>query len=226
MLWAIGAAVGYLFLREWPQAAALALLAPTWLICQWTISTEWFHGAAPPLEMGLILTSLTYLSARIGDHEDTVRRTLVAIGSIALLPAVATAIGLAMESDRPYMSSQLSTAPASILLLSWTVVLAAPLLLAILLRGRAACFNFLSAAWAYGLIVAARHTYPLGPEGNSYKRLLGAQLLLSMRSAPSAPSCFSILMDSWANSVVLQACSFSASYVSLAATFSKSLDAN
>jgi uncharacterized membrane protein len=57
LLWAIGAAGGFLLLRDWTQAAALVLLAPAWLICQWTITTEEHLGGGRPLELGLILTN-------------------------------------------------------------------------------------------------------------------------------------------------------------------------
>jgi uncharacterized membrane protein len=125
LLWALSAAFGYMLLRDWPQAAFLALLVPAWLISEWVIETERHRGSDYPLALGLIVTALCYLSARIGDQENTARRTLVWIGAIALLPCVGAAIGFAV---------------------GWTVAVAAPLLLSWLLRGRAAWINVLWAA--------------------------------------------------------------------------------
>jgi len=98
LLWAIGAAGGYVLLRDWIQAALPALLVPAWLISQWTITTEWHSGGGRPLALGLVLTALCYLSARIGGQENTVRRTMVWIGGIALLPCVGAAVAIALSS--------------------------------------------------------------------------------------------------------------------------------
>ena len=35
LLWALGAGCGWLLLRQWPQLALLALLAPAWLLAAW-----------------------------------------------------------------------------------------------------------------------------------------------------------------------------------------------
>src|SRR6266853_5180483 len=40
LLWAIGALAGWLLLRNWTQAALLALLVPAWLAGEWEVRTE------------------------------------------------------------------------------------------------------------------------------------------------------------------------------------------
>jgi Predicted membrane protein (DUF2157) len=97
LLWTIGAAVGLILLHDWVQAGLLGLLGPAWLISQWSITTEWREGGMRPLALGLVMTAVCYLSARIGDQENTVRRALVWIGGIALLPCVGIAIVIANE---------------------------------------------------------------------------------------------------------------------------------
>ncbi len=172
LLWSIGAATGFLVLRDWPQAALLALLSPAWLISQWTIATEWHHGGNRPLALGLLLTALSYLSARIGAEESTARRTMVWIGGICLLPCASVAIFLAMEEGigLPYgHDSPLSFAALAV---GWAVAVAAPLLLAWTLRGPAVWMNAVSAVWACALIVAAAHSHP------EYNRNLAATLTL------------------------------------------------
>ena len=172
LLWAIGAAGGYVLLRDWIQAALPALLVPAWLISQWTITTEWHSGGGRPLALGLVLTALCYLSARIGGQENTVRRTMVWIGGIALLPCVGAAVAIAIE----FRNNDRSPLSFATLLVGWTVALAGPLVLAWLLRGLAAWMNFLWAAWAYALILAAGYSHYF--EGSQYHRSLGATLTL------------------------------------------------
>lgn len=166
LLWSLGAAAGYLLLRDWIQAALLALLAPAWLISQWIIATERHSGGLRPLAMGLVLTALCYLSARIGDHENAARRTLVWIGGLALLPCAGIAIGMATEESYSYRFLQYDL-PLATWLVIWGVALAGPLLLALLLRGRAAWINLLWAAWAYGLTEAAHYSRFFGARGYS-----------------------------------------------------------
>jgi uncharacterized membrane protein len=83
LLWALGADFGYILLRDWTQAAFFSLLVSAWLISQWTIATDRHRGSARPLAVGLILTALCYLSARIGDQENTARRTISTHGQVA-----------------------------------------------------------------------------------------------------------------------------------------------
>jgi len=161
LLWAIGAALGYALLRDWPQAAFLALLAPAWLISEWDILTEWHSGSQRPLMVGLIALALSYLSARIGDQENRARRTLVWVGGIALLPCVGVGIALAMIEASTLRYSQRDPISFGTSLIGWGVALLAPLALAFLLRGRAAGINLLWTAWTYALLATAgrSHSY-------------------------------------------------------------------
>ena len=166
LLWAVGAAVGFALLRDWVQASALALLAPAWLISQWAITTENHRGGYRPVEIGLLLLAICYLSARIGDQESIGRRALVWIGGIALLPCAGTGIGLAMAESGEYYWNQESPVAFMPLLLAWIVAVVGPLLLAWSLRGRAAWINTLWAVWAYALVLTAGHAHTFGGSGN------------------------------------------------------------
>jgi uncharacterized membrane protein len=174
LLWAIGAAIGYILLRDWPQAALLAVLAPAWLISQWSITMKWHDGGDRPLAAGLVLTALCYLSARVADEESTVRRTLVWLGAVALLPCVGIAVVTAMEEGVRHIDR--SSLPTGTLLLGWAVALIAPLLLAVGMRGRGAWVNLLWAAWAYALTLAAAQTSRFADA--QYRHPLGATLAL------------------------------------------------
>jgi hypothetical protein len=159
LLWAIGAAIGFLLLRDWTHAAALALLAPAWLISQWSITTEHLVGGARPLAVGLLLTAICYLSARIGEQESTMRRALVWIGGIALLPSAGVAIGLAIDDNSRYVWDRDPHVGNAALAIAWTTAIAAPLVVACFLRGRAAWMNALWAIWACALVVTAGHSH-------------------------------------------------------------------
>jgi uncharacterized membrane protein len=158
LLWAIGAAIGFLVLRDWAQATALALLAPAWLISQWTVSTQSQFGGDRPLVCGLLLAAISYLCARTGDQENTGRRALVWIGALAILPCAAIAIVIGSDSANPYTASERPHVSSAFLLVSWAAAILGPLLLAMFLRGRAAWMNVLWAVWTYALVVTASHT--------------------------------------------------------------------
>lgn len=177
LLWAIGAAVGYFLLRDWVQAAFVALLAPAWLISQWIISTENYNGTNRPLALGLVLTAFSYLSARIGHQEGTVRRTLAIIGSVALIPCVGLAIVLSFEDYAPWHHyNNSSPRPFFTLFLGWAVAIIAPLLLSWFLRWRSIWVNLVAVAWAYALIVSAAYSNSF--ENRGIRRHLSATLSL------------------------------------------------
>jgi uncharacterized membrane protein len=171
LLWAIGAAAGVILLRDWVQTAFLALLIPAWLISQWGLSTDWNWDSRKPVAVGLVLAALTYVSARIGEQQNYARRTLVWLGGIALLPCAGVAI--AMVADYYNYGAPLST---GMRVLGWFVAVGGPLLLALLLRGRAAWMNLVAAAWAYGLVVSAG--WVLTIRRNVHGRDLEATLIL------------------------------------------------
>jgi Predicted membrane protein (DUF2157) len=176
LLWSIGAAAGYFLLRDWIQAAALALLVPAWLISQWTITTQWQSRGDRPLEIGLVLIALCYLSARVGDQEGIGRRTLVWIGGIALLPCLGTAIGMAIGEGYSFRYDEQSPLGSTPFLIGWSVAVIGPLVLAWFLRGRAAWINVLWTAWAYLLLLSASHSHAFG--GHEYHQSLSVTVAL------------------------------------------------
>jgi uncharacterized membrane protein len=155
LLWAAGALIGWLLLRKWPHAVLLALLVPLWLVSRWFYGTQqnWDRGGTFVWE-GLLLLSLTYLSARTADHESLERKAIVLIGGIALLPFAIIAVLMRGEVAHNYGQHALST---SELILPWLVAIGAPLGLALLLRGKAAWMNGVSALWVLGLGLVAPH---------------------------------------------------------------------
>lgn len=160
MLWALGAAAGWWLLRDWTQAALLALLAPAWLIGEWEVAADRMHDSWSLLAQGMTLLALTYLSARMQEREAPGRRALAWIGGLALLPVtIMTCVNDYGEASLPHLRSGLRIA-------SWCVGILAPLALAWLLRGRAAWMNGVAAIWVIGLAALARMT----PHYNEPKR--------------------------------------------------------
>jgi uncharacterized membrane protein len=176
LLWDIGAAAGFILLRDWTQAAALAVLTPAWLISQWSIATDWHSGGDRPLEVGLILIALCYVSARVGDQASRSRRTLVWIGGTALLPCAGTAIAMAFSDRYTFLQNQQPPVAIPALVICWVVVVAGPLVLAWILRGRSAWVNVVWVVWAYLLVLSASHSASVGR--NEYHRSLGVTVAL------------------------------------------------
>ncbi len=155
LLWAAGSLIGWLLLAKWPHAALLALLVPSWLVGKWFYASghDWDTGGSFVWE-GLLLLSLTYLSARTAEHESPERKALVSLGAIALLPFAIIAVLARGEIARSYGPG---SAASPSFIVEWLIAIGAPLSLALLLRGRAAWMNGVSAVWVLGLALVAPH---------------------------------------------------------------------
>ncbi len=98
MLWSIGAAVGVILLRQWPQVLWLAVLAPAWLWGEWTAAQPphavW--RGLTPVAVGMFLLACAYLMAKPAESAERWRRALAWLGAIALIPS---GIALAMSND-------------------------------------------------------------------------------------------------------------------------------
>ncbi|MBI1745356.1 MAG: DUF2157 domain-containing protein [Acidobacteria bacterium] len=142
MLWALGAWIGWGMRRDWVQATLVALLTPAWLIGEWIVVTERLRGGYRILLVGTLLLSFSYLTARTAARDSLVRRALMWIGGLALIPSTVMLAELAWE--RPW---QVSNLPLPMTILGWTAALGLPLLVALLARGSAAGLNLLAALW-------------------------------------------------------------------------------
>ena len=137
LMWAIGAAAAWFLLRQTPQAALLAILMPAWLLGEWIVasggSPEWSETVIAT--SGLCFTALTYFTLTdrsAGGWE----RALRWVGGVAFLPA---ALMLAITASRTWYRHQpddsLSITTQTI---GWVTAFGAPLLLAAMVRRRAA----------------------------------------------------------------------------------------
>ena len=153
LLWAFGALLGWLLLRQWPHAALLAILMPIWLAGQWinSVDQSWDAESSVMWE-GLLLTSLTYLSARTANQESLERRALSLMGGIGLLPCAVIAV--LRRGEHGYGPQRASL---SLLLPAWLLAIGVPLCFALILRGRTAWMNAVSAAWVMSLALVTPH---------------------------------------------------------------------
>lgn len=155
LLWTIGAAIAWAVLRDWPQAAWVALLAPAWLGSEWiefTLKHGWQEQPRIVSE-GVLLLAITYLTASLPAHDTAVRKALAWIGGAALIPASCMVIA---TSTIPVATTR-EPLPGNVAASGWIVALALPTLLAIVLRRRAAWINVVAAAWVVLLGAVATH---------------------------------------------------------------------
>lgn len=145
MLWALGAALAAALLREWPQTALVALLAPAWLLGEWSVAIgrSWSPVGYAVSACGTFLIALTYFTNVRSGSAGLHRRTLQWLGGIFLIPAALT---LAAVSG--ILSYEGPSLPTALSVKGWGVAVAVPLMVAIASRGSAAWPNLLASFWA------------------------------------------------------------------------------
>ena len=146
MLWALGAWIAAAFLRDWPQAALVALLTPMWLGGEWVEATRGWVASDNILVDGLLLLSISYTTALLPNKETSIRKALTWIGALTLIPLAATVPHF--SSSAPWQQGAL---PDDYRLLGWSAALGLPLLLAFWLRRRAAWINIVALLWIVAL---------------------------------------------------------------------------
>jgi uncharacterized membrane protein len=163
LLWAIAALAGWLILRQWPQGVLLALLVPAWLASEWQVRTEGYAHSGRLILDGLLVLSLTYLTARTDRESSALRRGLAWIGGISLLPLAI----LAFVGEREWLWAWRGrpAVPEMVRVFGWMVGIGAPLLLAVVLRRKAAWVNALSAVWV--LLIATLRSVDSATAGPS-----------------------------------------------------------
>ena len=142
MLWAAGAWIAWLLLRDRIQLVLAALLTPIWLAGEWELATERMRGGEHLLAEGLWLLALTYLAARLPAKEGPERRDLAWVGGLALVPQTFWVI-----FPEGWVPSEYQRVPMGLLTAGWIIAYAVPLGLAGVLRGRAAWPLLIAAPW-------------------------------------------------------------------------------
>lgn len=154
LLWSIGALASWLILRQWPQSVLLALLVPAWLAGEWQVRMESYAYCGRLILDGLLLLSLTYLTARTGAEDSVLRRALAWIGGISLLPLAILAF--VDERELLWFWRGRPEVPETVRVCGWIIGVGAPLLIAFVLRRKTAWVNALSAVWV--LVIGTFHS--------------------------------------------------------------------
>lgn len=151
MLWALGAAIGWALLGDWPQMALVAILAPAWLSSEWFVATQasFNQSGARVAACGIFLLALVYFTSVSGERAAIRRRVLLWLGGISLFPA---ALSLSLVSGRAMLEVPAPTLPDGLQVLGWAVALGLPLILAVALRRAAAWPILLAIFWMLALM--------------------------------------------------------------------------
>jgi uncharacterized membrane protein len=139
LMWAVGALVAWALRRDWLQLSFVAILTPAWVGAEW-IDT---HSNSDQfitriLCQGMLVLAIAYFTAP--------QKPLIWIGGITLLP---WALSLVLSREFGVTQGDESR-------LAYVVAYALSLAVALLLRGKRAWLNAISALWVFGLSGLAR----------------------------------------------------------------------
>lgn len=151
LLWAIGAVLSWLVLRDWVQGTLAALLVPAWIASEWSVRAEHFSGMERILVQFLTMVAITYLSARgaatLPDKKDShFRRALAWAGGLALLPLCAV---LAVGGLDWYGVGRMPAMSSVLHAVGWVIAFVLPVIAAWFLRGKALVWNLGFALWIF-----------------------------------------------------------------------------
>ncbi|MEO8098955.1 MAG: DUF2157 domain-containing protein [Acidobacteriota bacterium] len=144
LLWALGAWAGVWLRRDVPQLVMAAILTPAWIAAEASPTQQSLPPSAPFLSGFIVMTALAYISAARPSEQVLWRRTLSAIGTVALLPYAAITFGIsaaALRDPLPWSNVWLLLLPVLLAFTlrakfqSWPVAVFAAWLAVVLLAG-------------------------------------------------------------------------------------------
>jgi uncharacterized membrane protein len=160
MLWALGAVVGWLVLKQWPQALMAALLIPWWIAGEWDVATERYFSGWNIAAQGLLLIAIIYLTTTHKESNRYLRLGLTWVGAIALLPFIVIVPDSATHINWPNHP----TLPLGLKLLGYAVAYLPALCIVAITRKKQAVPVFAAAAWVFVLnAVGAGHNLEYNP---------------------------------------------------------------
>jgi uncharacterized membrane protein len=148
MLWTVGAAAGWVLLRDWPQITAVAALAPIWLGSEWIVAAGEGEQAARVLATGAFLTALTYFTSCASTHPTTTTRALRVLGTMSLVPV---AVMLAILSSEGSTAADV-TPGVGLLTSGWIIAIGVPLLVTFAIHRTQAWPLVVAAVWVLALL--------------------------------------------------------------------------
>ena len=151
MLWALGAGVAAVLLRDIPQIVLAAVLAPSWLAAEWMEAHGFAFGrsevSVSVLAGGAVALALAYFTAVQSPRPTVARRALMWTGGL-LLPPLAITLAFAAADSWDEFAWPSHTLLAVGLLGSVVI----PMLVAIAFRRTSSWHNLLSLVWIAALI--------------------------------------------------------------------------
>jgi len=155
LLWAAGAALGFLILRQWPQALLAAVLIPGWLGAEWYVATERYWHAGHIAAQGFLLLSILYFSVPQTDSNRPLRLGLMWIGCLSLIQLGSAVVWLGYDNWRhgPPLPNRLA-------LLGYAGAYLPVLTLGLLSGKKRALWLFGSALWVAVLGILTRQENP------------------------------------------------------------------
>jgi uncharacterized membrane protein len=145
MLWALGALLAWLVLRQWPQALLAAILIPWWLGGEWFVATERYSGAWHIAAQGFLLLAILYFSVPQKESNRALRAGLMWVGCFALIPFLRFDVMFSGESYS--WSFKPSSLPLHLAVLGYAASYLPAAVLAATIRKKQAVWIVGSAAW-------------------------------------------------------------------------------
>ncbi len=154
LLWAVGALLGWLILRQWPQALLAAVLLPWWVIGEWFLATE-SYGDSPwnIAAQGIEMLSLLYISVPSRRDNRALQHGLAWVGTIAFFPFVVVVLfsGHSSYGDR---------LPSALALSGYCLAYLPVMALAAIIRKKQSTAMFVAAFWVVVLTLLGRQSHP------------------------------------------------------------------
>ncbi len=188
LLWAMGAALGFALLRDWPHATLVAVLTPAWMVSEWLAQAEYGWARDRVISQGLLLLAFVYMAAQVRGAQSTAeahsRKALSILGTVAIVPMVAYVVQALEQPRRPHQPLAphgewvVKAAPDGWSVLALAMALGLVLLIGVALRRRAWVFHLIAALWVAGFnAFDTSQKYPF--LGALFWCVLGAALLLA-----------------------------------------------
>jgi len=159
MLWSLGAVLGWIILRQWPQAMLAAVLIPCWLGGEWSLATESYRGAWNIAAQGFLLLAIVYLSATPREPNRALRKGMIWIGCFALIPMIGDVM-FTGDVEHYSWGFRFPSLPTHLLAFGYASAYLPLLLLAAFLRRGRSVPVLLSAVWVFVLGVLSRIQHP------------------------------------------------------------------
>lgn len=157
MLWAFGAVLAWLVLRQWPQAVIAAVLIPFWIGGEWSVATETYRGAPWNIAaQGFLLLAILYISTPLKRSDQYLRRALIWVGALALLPFIGDVMFSGAEA-RYVWRWKPGNFPQHVMIIGYLLAYVPALALAAIARRRDSLGVFAAAVWVFVLGVISRH---------------------------------------------------------------------